>query len=569
MSVTKITTKEFDQMVQAAAVVLQNNAEFINSLNVFPVPDGDTGMNMSLSFASGAKYVAKESQPTVGAKAAALAKGLLMGARGNSGVILSQIFRGFAKNVEGKADLNATEFTAAITAGAKTAYNSVMKPTEGTILTVIRFAANAGRKKAAQTDDLGKVSDAIKKGAQTALKQTPDLLPVLKQVGVVDSGGQGLTFVLEAFADILNNREPSDDVHAKFNVEANKMDEMVKKSDHASAQGQLNPDDIVYGYCTQMTVRFGKGKEYKDPFDYDHFYDYLAPLGDSLLVINDDEVAKVHIHTEQPGKVLAWGQNFGDLINIKIDNMREQQESIMENDEQSDDSEPQAPASEPAAPAVEMAVIAVVAGAGLEKLFKSLGVTKIISGGQTMNPSTEDIVKAVNATNAKHVLVLPNNKNIFLAAEQAEDLTDVPMKVVHTKTIPQGLTAMFSYNPEASLADNQTAMDDSLDTVKSGQVTTAIRDTKIDDLEIKKGNFMGIIDGQIQVIASSLDEAAVQMTKKMLDADSENVTIIYGEGATQADAQKVEDSAAAVDDELEIEIHAGNQPVYPFIISVE
>ncbi|USS86693.1 DAK2 domain-containing protein [Fructilactobacillus cliffordii] len=568
MSVTKITTKEFDQMVQAAAVVLQNNAEFINSLNVFPVPDGDTGMNMSLSFASGAKYVAKESQQTVGAKAAALAKGLLMGARGNSGVILSQIFRGFSKNVEGKTDLTAQEFADAITAGAKTAYSSVMKPTEGTILTVIRFAANAGRKEAAQTDDLGVVSDAIKQGAQTALKQTPDLLPVLKQVGVVDSGGQGLTFVLEAFADILNNREPSDDVHAKFNVEANKMDEMVKKSDHASAQGQLNPDDIVYGYCTQMTVRFGKGKEYKDKFDYDHFYDHLAPLGDSLLVINDDEVAKVHIHTEHPGKVLAWGQNFGDLINIKIDNMREQQEAIMENDEEAESTMP-AKEAVPEEPAAEMAVIAVVAGAGLEKLFKSLGVTKIISGGQTMNPSTEDIVKAVNTTNAKHVLVLPNNKNIFLAAEQAEDLTDVPMKVVHTKTIPQGLTAMFAYNPEASLSDNQTAMDDSLDTVKSGQVTTAIRDTKLDGLEIKKGQFMGIIDGQIQVTAKTLDEAAVQMTKQMLDDDSENVTIIYGEGATEADAKQVEAAAAAVDDELEIEIHAGNQPVYPFIISVE
>ncbi|USS93883.1 DAK2 domain-containing protein [Fructilactobacillus ixorae] len=565
MSVTKITTKEFDQMVQAAAVVLQNNAEFINSLNVFPVPDGDTGMNMSLSFASGAKYVAEESAASVGAQAAALAKGLLMGARGNSGVILSQIFRGFAKDVEGKESLSATEFAAAMTAGAKTAYSSVMKPTEGTILTVIRFAANAGRKAAEQTDDLGIVSDAIKQGAQTALAKTPELLPVLKQVGVVDSGGQGLTFVLEAFADILNNREPSDDVHAKFNVEANKMDEMVKKSDHASAQGQLNPDDIVYGYCTQMTVRFGKGKEVDQPFDYDRFYNYLAPLGDSLLVINDDEVAKVHVHTEQPGKVLAWGQKFGDLINVKIDNMREQQEAIMENDE----TEAPAPVAETPAEPTEMAVIAVVAGAGLEKLFKSLGVTSIISGGQTMNPSTEDIVKAVDATNAKHVLVLPNNKNIFLAAEQATDLTAVPMKVVHTQTIPQGLTALFAYNPEASLTDNQAAMEASLATVKSGQVTTAIRDTELDGLTIKKGSFMGIVDGHIQVTADSLDEAAVKMMATMLDADSENVTIIYGEGATQADAQAVATAAADRDDELEIEVHEGDQPVYPLLISVE
>ncbi|WP_395378815.1 DAK2 domain-containing protein [Fructilactobacillus frigidiflavus] len=565
MPVTKITTTEFDQMVQAASVVLKNNAEFINSLNVFPVPDGDTGTNMSLSMESGAKYVNNSTDKTVGGKASALAKGLLMGARGNSGVILSQIFRGFSKDVEGKTTLNAHELANAITAGAKTAYKSVMKPTEGTILTVVRYAANAGQHAAEETDDCARVMDAIAKGAQEALAKTPELLPVLKQVGVVDLGGQGLTFVLEAFDDILNGREASTDIREKFNVESNKMDQMVNEDHHESAQGQLNPEDIVYGYCTQMTVRFGKGKEVEKQFDYDTFYNYLAPLGDSLLVINDDEVAKVHIHTEQPGKVLTWGQKFGDLINIKIDNMRSQQEEIMESDE----AIAQQPVNETKEEPKELAVISVVAGKGLEKLFKSLGVTNIISGGQTMNPSTEDIVNAVNNANAKQAIILPNNKNIFLAAEQAENLTDIPMKVVHTKTIQQGLTAMFSFNPAASLADNQSAMDASLDTVKSGQVTAAVRDTKINGLDIKKGRYMGIVDGKIEVIEDTLNDATISMLKKMLTEDSENVTIIFGEGATQADADLIESEALKTDPELEVEIHEGDQPVYPLLISVE
>ncbi|NDR75619.1 DAK2 domain-containing protein [Lactobacillus sanfranciscensis] len=552
-------------MVQAASVVLKNNAEFINSLNIFPVPDGDTGTNMSLSMESGAKYVSKSTDNTVGGKASALAKGLLMGARGNSGVILSQIFRGFSKDVEGKTTLNAHELANAVTAGAKTAYKSVMKPTEGTILTVVRYAANAGHHAAEETDDCARVMDAIKNGAQEALAKTPELLPVLKQVGVVDSGGQGLTFVFEAFADILNDREASTDVHEKFNVKANQMDQMVNEDHHESAQGQLNPEDIIYGYCTQMTVRFGKGKEVEKKFDYDTFYNYLAPLGDSLLVINDDEVAKVHIHTEHPGKVLTWGQKFGDLINIKIDNMRSQQEEIMENDEKIEHQ----PITDKKESPKEIAVISVVSGKGLEELFKSLGVTNIISGGQTMNPSTEDIVNAVNNSNAKKVIVLPNNKNIFLAAEQAESLTDIPMKVIHTKTIQQGLTAMFSFNPAASIEENQNEMDDSLDSVKSGQVTAAVRDTKINGLDIKKGSYMGIVDGKIEIIEDTLNDATISMLTKMLDEDSENVTIIFGEGATQSDADQIEAKAIEIDPELEVEIHEGDQPVYPLLISVE
>ncbi|KID42162.1 DAK2 domain-containing protein [Fructilactobacillus fructivorans] len=568
MSLTKITTKEFDQMVQAAAVVLNNNTDFINSLNVFPVPDGDTGTNMSLSLSSGESYVDKSTDDTVGGKASALAKGLLMGARGNSGVIMSQIFRGFAKDVEGKKDLNAKEFADAIIAGAKTAYNSVMKPTEGTILTVVRLAAKAGESKADDTDDIIEVMDAILSASKKALKETPDLLPVLKQVGVVDSGGQGLVFVFQAFDDVLNGRKIEDKGEHQPNSE--EMNEMIDVEHHKSAQGKLNPEDIVYGYCTQIMVRIGKGKQVTQKFDYDTFYNYLAKLGDSLLVINDDEVVRVHVHTEHPGKVLSWGQQFGDLATVKVDNMRLQQESIMESDEKAQQNDKRAEnEKEDHKKPRDLAIIAVVAGAGLEKLFKSLGVTNIISGGQTMNPSTQDIVDAVNKSNAKKAIVLPNNKNIFLAAEQAQGIVNIPMEVVHTKTIPQGLTAMFSFDPDSSFEKNQKQMDASLNTVKSGQVTTAVRDTKINGMDIKKGSYMGIIDGNIEVLGNSLDDAAVKMLKKMLDDDSENVTIIFGKNAKASDAKKVSDAALATDDELEVETHEGDQPVYPLIISVE
>ncbi|MFC0424612.1 DAK2 domain-containing protein [Lactiplantibacillus plajomi] len=569
MKITTITNLEFGKMVQAASQKLNQRAEFINSLNVFPVPDGDTGTNMSLSMASGAKYEREETSTAVGDLASALAKGLLMGARGNSGVILSQIFRGFSKNVAGKDTLDANDLAEAFAAGAQTAYKAVMKPTEGTILTVIREAAGAGKKAAKTTDDIGVVMDKVVTAAEAALKSTPDLLPVLKQVGVVDSGGQGLTFVLEAFNDSLNGRVDETQDYVPDDAE---MDSMIDAAHHQSVQGKLDPNDIKYGYCTEIMVRIGDGKLVDHQFDYQTFYDYLAKLGDSLLVINDDEIVKVHVHTEHPGDVMTWGQRFGALIKVKVDNMRLQQETIMEHDqEETAQATPVAPA-EPAQPKIDMhgyAVISVSSGDGIATLFKGLGVTNIIAGGQTMNPSTADIVDAVNASGAEKALVLPNNKNIFLAAEQAAEVADIPVEIVHTKTISQGLTAMLAFNPEADPAANQAEMEDTLDTVISGQVTHAVRDTTIDGLEIKKDDYMGLVDGKIVITDPDRATATLDMVKAMLDEDSELVTIIYGADATKADADALAAKVQDLDSELEIEIHEGDQPVYPFLISVE
>ncbi len=552
-------------MVEAASTFLDQNAEFVNSLNVFPVPDGDTGTNMSLSLDSGLKYVNESASTAVGDLAGALAKGLLMGARGNSGVILSQIFRGFSKSVNGKTTLSAKDLAAAFAAGAETAYKAVMKPTEGTVLTVVREAAKAARDTAASSDDIVEVMDATYKAADAALATTPDLLPVLKQVGVVDSGGQGLTFVLQAFDDVLNGKEIKFD--KKHQPNPTEMDEMVDAEHHRSVQGKLDPNDIVYGYCTEIMLRLGKGKQVDQKFDYDKFYNYLAGLGDSLLVVNDDEIVKVHVHTEHPGKVMAWGQEFGDLAKVKVDNMRLQQETIMKEDQQEESAE--ATPLQGSTETLETAIITIAAGDGIKTLFESLGATTVISGGQTMNPSTQDIVDAIQASGAKQAIVLPNNSNIFLAAEQAQKVVGVLTVIVHSRSISQGMTALLGYEAENSLADNQSAMEENLSTVKSGEVTHAVRDTTVDGFDIKEGDFMGIIDGKIAVVTADLEEAAIQMTNKMLDDDSEIVTIIYGEDTTEAVAEKIQSAVSDMDDELEIEIHEGDQPVYPFIISVE
>ena len=568
LKITTITNLEFGKMVQAASQKLNQRAEFINSLNVFPVPDGDTGTNMSLSMASGAKYEREETSTKVGDLASALAKGLLMGARGNSGVILSQIFRGFSKAVADKESLTANDLAAALAAGAQTAYKAVMKPTEGTILTVIRKAAGAGKEAVKTTDDICEVMDAVVTAAEAALKSTPDLLPVLKQVGVVDSGGQGLTFVLEAFSDSLSGKVDESQDYVPDDAE---MDSMIDAAHHQSVQGQLDPNDIKYGYCTEIMVRIGDGKLVDHKFDYDTFYEYLAKLGDSLLVINDDEIVKVHVHTEHPGDVMTWGQRFGALIKVKVDNMRLQQETIMEHDKE-DEAQAAAEPALPSQPQVDMhgyAIISVSSGDGIGKLFKGLGVTDIIAGGQTMNPSTADIVKAVNDSGAQQALVLPNNKNIFLAAEQAAEVADGPVKIIHSQTISQGMTAMLAFNAEADLDDNQAAMEETLSTVVSGQVTHAVRDTTIDGLEIKKDDYMGLVDGKIVITNPDRDTAALDMVKAMLDEDSELVTIIYGKDATKTDADHLAAKVQELDDELEIEIHEGDQPVYPFLVSVE
>lgn len=569
MAVTEITNLEFGKMVQAAADKLNQQADFINSLNVFPVPDGDTGTNMASSMASGAKYEREAASDNVGDLSAALAKGLLMGARGNSGVILSQIFRGFAKAAAGKQTLNAQDFVDAYANGAKVAYKAVMKPTEGTILTVVRESAQAGLNKVKQTEDLVEIVNTIYEASKTALQKTPELLPVLKEVGVVDSGGQGLVDVLEAFDESLSGKEVAKS--ADYKPDQAEVDEMVNAMDHQSVQGKLDPADIKYTYCTQMLVRLGKGKEVTKKFDYDTFYNYLAKLGDSLLVLNDDQVVRVHVHTEHPGQVLSWGQEFGDLQTIEIHNMVWQQEEIMEHDDEGDAAASDEQASQPAEtePAPETAVIAVASGDGVIKLLKSLGVTHIISGGQTMNPSTQDIVDAINQSGAKQALVLPDNGNIFMTAEQAAEVAEIPTRVVHAKTIAQAMSALLDYNPEADLATNQESMEANIGNVASGEVTHAVRDTTIDGQKIKKNDYLGIVDGKIVETNPDLEETAIEMVKKMLDEDSEIVTILYGEDGTEETAQAIKAAVEEVDDELDIQIYEGGQPVYPYLISVE
>lgn len=556
--VTKITNIEFGAMVNVAAQKLTENAEKINKLNVFPVPDGDTGTNMSLSMNSGAQYERDSADTTIGALAQATAKGLLMGARGNSGVILSQIFRGFAKSVDGKATLTARDLADALMSGAETAYKAVMKPTEGTILTVIREAASAANQAAKKSDDVVFVMGQTYEAAQKALASTPELLPVLKEVGVVDSGGQGLTFVLQAFYEALSGEISASDIHIPDNAE---LEEMVKNL-HAGAQAQLDPADIEYGYCTEVMVQIGKGTTYDHEFDYDEFYAHLADLGDSLLVINDDEIVKVHVHTENPGEVISWGTHYGSLVKVKVDNMRDQQQAVIDaqHDEDTNVTAKEAP---------QTAILAVTAGEGLAELFLASGVTGIIDGGQTNNPSTADILAAIEASGAKEAIILPNNGNIFMAAEQAVEVAKIPVRVVHTKTLQQGLTALFAYSPMNDLDANVTAMEENKNTVVSGQVTTAVRDTVIEGLEIHEGNFIGIIDGKLQIAASDLQAASLQTVQKMLTDDSEIITILIGADATEDDAHTLASAIEEIDDELEVEIHQGGQPVYPFLIAVE
>lgn len=556
MEVTEITAAEFKDMVRIGAHRLTKNAEFVNSLNVFPVPDGDTGTNMGLSFGSGAKAVNESNATNVGELAQSLAKGLLMGARGNSGVITSQLFRGFASSVAGKEVLTAQDLTAALMSGVETAYKAVMKPVEGTILTVAREAARAANKQSKETTDAVVILQAVVAAAKNALAKTPDLLPVLKEVGVVDSGGQGLVFIYEGFLEGLSGEVADDDT---YQPDGSEMDEMVNAMHHQSVQSQIATEDITFGYCTEMMVGLGQdGATAK--FDYEEFRNHLDGLGDSLLVVNDDEVVKVHVHTEHPGTVLAYGHEYGSMLKIKIDNMRLQHETILEQDQVNG-----AEAQEP----IDFGIIAIASGKGVGTLFKSLGATTILNGGQTMNPSTQDILDAIKSANAKQALILPNNGNIILAAQEAAKVADIPVAIVPSKTISQGMTSLLSFNPDNSLADNEAQMTAGLKDVISGQVTQSIRDTTIDGLAIKKDDYMGIIDGKIKVTASERQTATVDMIKAMLDDDSEIVTILIGEGGTRQEAQAIADAVMAIDDELEVELHDGGQPVYPYLVSVE
>lgn len=560
MSVTEISASQFQEMVQAGANRLQVNAEYVNSLNVFPVPDGDTGTNMNLSMTSGAKAVVDSTSEKVGELAAMLSKGLLMGARGNSGVILSQLFRGFSKQIPDVVSLNASDLAAAFTHGVETAYKAVMKPVEGTILTVAREAAKAGEKKAKSTDDVVEVMTAVVKGAKRALAKTPDLLPVLKEVGVVDSGGQGLLFVYEGFLSALNGEFKADETYEPSPAE---MDDMVNAEHHRSVQGQMATEDIHFGYCTEIMVKIGEGPTVDSTFDYEEFRNYLDGIGDSLLVVNDDEIIKVHVHTENPGEVLNYGQKFGSLVKIKVDNMRLQHETILEHDEEVNDF------AKKETPRIPYGIVAIAAGKGVQELFESLGANYVISGGQTMNPSTEDIVKAIQEVNADKVIVLPNNKNIFMAADQAAEVADIPVVVVPSRTISQGLTAMLSFNDQASLEENKETMTEMLSSVVSGQVTHAIRDTSIDGVEIKEGDFLGMIDGKIMISNPDITATALSTLEQMINEDTEIVTILAGDEGTVEQANEFAEKLTEKHPDLEIEIHQGDQPVYPYLFSAE
>ncbi|MFL2099440.1 DAK2 domain-containing protein [Desemzia sp. FAM 24101] len=555
MKVENIEAKQFRLMVASGAKRLEKNAEYVNSLNVFPVPDGDTGTNMNLSMTSGAKAVTSNHSDHVGELAGALAKGLLMGARGNSGVILSQLFRGFGKALDGKETINATDLASAFTRGVEIAYKAVMKPVEGTILTVARESAKAGEKKAEQTTDTIEVMETVLSSAKKSLAKTPDLLPVLKEVGVVDSGGQGLVYVFEGFLEALSGKVVEEEVYQPTESE---MTDMINAEHHRGVHNHIATEDIQYGYCTEIMVHIGKGETVDSEFDYDTFRNHLSEIGDSLLVVNDDEIIKVHVHTEKPGEVMNYGQKFGSLVKIKVDNMREQHDALMDNDQ-------------PAKPTkkVPYGIIAVAAGEGIQDLFKSLGANYIINGGQTMNPSTEDILKAIDAVNAEQVLVLPNNKNIFMAAEQAAQESEIPVAVIPSRTISQGMTSMLAFNEQNDLETNKAEMSSELENVISGQVTNAVRDTEINGVKIKKDDFMGLVDGDIVLSKEKRKEAAIETLQQMLTEDSEIVTILLGEGVPQKEAEEIASEIEAQFSDIEVEIHEGKQPVYPYLLSVE
>ena len=553
---SNITTSLFQEMVQSASTRLNKQAEYVNSLNVFPVPDGDTGTNMGMTIENGAKEVADKSASTVGEVAGIFAKGLLMGARGNSGVITSQLFRGFSQSVKEKEELTGQDLALAFQSGVEVAYEAVMKPVEGTILTVSRGAAIGAKKKAESTNDAVEVMRAALEGAKTALAKTPDMLPVLKEVGVVDSGGQGLVFIYEGFLSALTGEYIASE---EFQATPATMTEMINAEHHKSVAGHVATEDIKFGYCTEIMVALKQGPTYVKDFDYDEFRNYLNNLGDSLLVVNDDEIVKVHVHTEDPGLVMQEGLKYGSLVKVKVDNMRNQHEAQVEKEERQ-----AKPVEEK-----EYAIIAVVAGDGLADIFKAQGVDYIISGGQTMNPSTEDFVKAVEELNARNIIILPNNKNILMAAQSAAEVIDQPAAVVETKTIPQGLTSLLAFDESKSIEENYERMSASLGDVVSGSVTTAVRDTTIDGLEIHENDNLGMVDGKIVVSNPDMMETLEETFAHMLDEDSEIVTIYVGEDGSEELANELAQALAEKYEDVEVEIHQGGQPVYPYLFSVE
>ncbi|MGF9799276.1 DAK2 domain-containing protein [Brevibacillus agri] len=558
----------FSRMVYLGANLLSANVRVVDGLNVFPVPDGDTGTNMNLTFSSGVDELRRKESPRVADSAAALAKGLLMGARGNSGVILSQLFRGFSKAVNGKDEVNARQFADALKSGVDAAYQAVMKPVEGTILTVAREAAEMAVRAARTSDDIVSVMEKTYEQAQATLLRTPEMLPVLKEVGVVDSGGQGLLFIYEGFLRALRGEEQIEsEEHAKPSVSPEELDKLI--SEQHNAQVHMKTEDIKHGYCTEFMVHVAHSTEpHKKPFSEVLFRGHLDTMGDSLLVVSDDEIVKVHIHAEHPGSVLQYAQQFGSLHRIKIENMREQHANILKAEEGKREAQATAVAL-PADEQLPYGLIAVAAGEGIAKILRSMGVHVVIEGGQTMNPSTEDFMKAIAGLHAQHIIILPNNSNIIMAAQQAAELAEVPVSVVPTKSIPQGLAALLAFHADAEPAVNASAMAKAITQVKTGMVTHAVRDTQMGDVAIKEGDFIGMAEKEIVTAGPELLECAKTLLLGMADEDTEIITMFLGEGATEEQADALQEAVADAYPDAEVEIQFGGQPLYPFIFSVE
>ncbi|HDF7087442.1 TPA: fatty acid kinase catalytic subunit FakA [Staphylococcus aureus] len=547
--ISKINGKLFADMIIQGAQNLSNNADLVDSLNVYPVPDGDTGTNMNLTMTSGREEVENNLSKNIGELGKTFSKGLLMGARGNSGVILSQLFRGFCKNIESESEINSKLLAESFQAGVETAYKAVMKPVEGTILTVAKDAAQAAVEKANNTEDCIELMEYIIVKANESLENTPNLLAVLKEVGVVDSGGKGLLCVYEGFLKALKGE--------KVEAKVAKIDKDEFVHDEHDFHGVINTEDIIYGYCTEMMVRFGKNKK---AFDEQEFRQDMSQFGDSLLVINDEEIVKVHVHTEHPGKVFNYGQQYGELIKLKVENMREQHREVIRKEQHT---------AKPKMETVETAIITISMGEGISEIFKSMGATHIISGGQTMNPSTEDIVKVIEQSKCKRAIILPNNKNILMASEQAASIVDAEAVVIPTKSIPQGISALFQYDVDATLEENKAQMADSVNNVKSGSLTYAVRDTKIDGVEIKKDAFMGLIEDKIVSSQSDQLTTVTELLSEMLAEDSEILTVIIGQDAEQEVTDNMINWIEEQYPDVEVEVHEGGQPIYQYFFSVE
>ena len=555
MEITSINSKLLAKMFLAGAKNLDSKKDWINELNVFPVPDGDTGTNMSMTIMSAAKEVSSLTEPTMAALSKAISSGSLRGARGNSGVILSQLFRGFCKVIKEYDELDVTIVCEAFQKAVETAYKAVMKPKEGTILTVAKGAADRALELAEQTDDLVFFADEVIKHAEYVLNQTPEMLPVLKQAGVVDSGGQGLVQVLKGANDALLGKEIDYSIEG---VSSGASPEKITAETEA---------EIKFGYCTEFIIVLNNPLSDKEELKYKAF---LESIGDSIVVVADDEIVKTHVHTNDPGLALQEALKHGSLSRIKIDNMREEHQEKLIKESEKLAKEQAAEEQKAKEPEKEMGFVSVSIGEGMNEVFKGLGVDYIIEGGQTMNPSTEDMLNAIEKVNAKNVFILPNNKNIIMAANQAVSLVeDKQIIVIPTKTIPQGITALVNYIPDHSVEENKEQMMAEIENVKTGQVTYAVRDTEIDGKTIKQDDYMGIGDKSILAVGKDLKQTTLEMVDAMVDEDSAIVSIYFG---SESSEEKAEEIASAIEEkypDVEVEVNDGGQPIYYYVISVE